>query len=51
VKDITLESFLSNLLFIGIDSEIVMEGVWVKGNKTEMTNVARMMRFNMQQPS
>jgi hypothetical protein len=31
VKDITLESFVSNLLFIEIDSEIEGEGVRGRG--------------------
>jgi len=34
VEDISLESFLGDLLFIGIDSEIQREGVWVEGKET-----------------
>jgi len=34
VKGIGIESFVSGLLFIGIDSEIQREGVWVEGKET-----------------
>jgi len=37
VKDISFESFVSDLLFIGIDSEIQSEGVWVEGKGFCMT--------------
>ena len=37
VKDISFESFVSDLLFIGIDSEIQSEGVWVEGKGFYMT--------------
>ena len=36
VNDISIESFMSNLLFIGIESEIQREGVWVEGKETKM---------------
>jgi hypothetical protein len=36
VKDISFESFLSNLFFIGIDSEIQREGSCVEGKETIM---------------
>jgi hypothetical protein len=36
VKDINFESFLSNLLFIGVYSEIQSEGCWVEGKETIM---------------
>jgi hypothetical protein len=36
VKDISIESFVSKLLFIEIDSEIQSEGVWVEGKQTVM---------------
>jgi hypothetical protein len=34
VKDISLEGFLSNLMFIVIESEIESEGLWVEGKET-----------------
>jgi len=49
VKDISLQSFVSNLLFIGIDSEIQREGWWVKGKETDVTRVAVIATFNKQQ--
>ena len=36
VKDVRIESFLSNLLFGGIDSELQTEGFWVEGKETIM---------------
>jgi len=49
VKDIRRESFLSNLLFSGIDSEIQREGGWVEGKETDVTHVAGIATFNEQQ--
>ena len=43
VKDISFESFLSDLLFIGIYCELQREGVWVEGKETAVRyNVAGM---------
>ena len=36
VKGISIWSFLSKLLFIGIESELQREGVWVEGKETKM---------------
>jgi hypothetical protein len=33
VKDISIESFVSDLLFIGIHIEIQREGVWAEGKR------------------
>ena len=44
VKDITLESFLSNLFSIAIDSEMRVEG-----KETDVTNVVGMATFIKQQ--
>ena len=49
MKDISIESFLGNLLFIGIDSEMQREGVWVEGKGTDVTLVSGMATFNKQQ--
>jgi hypothetical protein len=39
VKDISLESFVSDLLIIGIDSEVRKEGVWVEGTETKLSDI------------
>jgi len=39
VKDVSLESFMSGLLYIGIGSEIEREGVWVEGNETQLSDM------------
>ena len=44
-KDIGLERFPSDLLFIGIDSEIQREGVWVEGQETQLSDIMRCDRF------
>ena len=49
VKDISIESFLGNLLFIGIDSEMQREGVRVEGKGRDVTLVSGMATFNKQQ--
>jgi len=46
VKDISIESFLSNLLFIGIDSEMQREGVRVERKGRDVTLVSGMATFN-----
>jgi len=46
VKDISIESFLSNLLFIGIDSEMQREGVWVEGKGTGLSGKMRCDRWS-----
>lgn len=51
VNDIRLERFLSNSLFIGIDSEIQRVGVWVEGKETDVAHMAGMATVNKQQPS
>jgi hypothetical protein len=33
MKDISIESFVSNLLFIGIECEMKGDGVWAKGKE------------------
>jgi hypothetical protein len=51
VKDISLESFLSNLLSIGIDSEIQREGGCIEGKEAIMRSdtCGWMAMFNKQQ--
>jgi hypothetical protein len=44
VKDISLESFVSDLLIIGIDSEIQKEEMWVEGTETKLSDI---MKFDM----
>jgi hypothetical protein len=41
VKDSSFESFLGNLLFIGIDSEVQREGVWVEGKEKGLSDIVR----------
>ena len=36
VKDISIKSFVSNLLFIGIETEMKGDGVWVEEKETIM---------------
>jgi hypothetical protein len=38
VKGISLERFVSDLLFVGIESDIQSEGVWVEGKETMRCN-------------
>ena len=46
VKDISIESFLGNLLFIGIDSEMQREGVRGERKGRDVTLVSGMATFN-----
>jgi len=39
VKDISFESFVSGLLYIGIGSEIEREGVWVEGKGKQLSDM------------
>lgn len=48
VKDIRRDIFLSNLLFIGIDSEIQWEGMWVELKERYVAHEAGMETFNKQ---
>jgi hypothetical protein len=41
VKDSRFGSFLSNLLFLGIDSEVQREGVCVEGTGTKLLDIMR----------
>ena len=41
MKEIRLESFLSDLLLIGIDSEVQSDGVWVEGKETQQSGIMR----------
>jgi hypothetical protein len=41
VKDISLESFVNDLLIIGIDSEVRKKGVWVEVMETDLSYIMR----------
>jgi len=41
VNDISMESFLCYLLFMGIESELQREGVWVEGKETGQSGIVR----------
>jgi len=39
VKVISIESVVSGLLFIGTDSTIWREGLWVEGEETQLSDI------------
>lgn len=49
VKDISLDISLRNRLFIGTDSGIQSDGLWVEGKERDVTNMVGMVTFNKQQ--